>query len=95
MRMDERLKLTNRESKDLLVWAHLRIRTGDEIVGNIVQPADTITFTIHSTKRNRDFLADTTALKAFATRSMPKRKLDVESVRPTPDRKYLVIECRG
>lgn len=97
MEMNERLKLTNGKSETLLAWSGLRIRTGSEEDGDLVEQEDTTTFTVHNTRRNRKFLyADIARMTAEATRSMPgRKKLDVVSVRPTPDRSYLLIECKG
>lgn len=90
--MQERLKLTD-GTKSRTVSAMFQPRSGRVDVDGVTEQKDSFTFVIHRTRLNRDFLADLTNKTAEATRSMPTRILNILSVRPSEDRKFLHIEC--
>lgn len=88
------MKLTD-GNNTIWAWAHIAPRSGSEVVDDIIEQGDAFTFIIHRTDRNKRFLATLTNLTAIATRSMPERILSIVSSRPTDDRMFLNIECRG
>lgn len=96
MRLDERLKITD-GTDSIECWAQLREqrRSDRDIENDFSELDDALTFKVRRTKRVRDFLNDRTKKTAEAKRLMPGRLLKIESIRPSADREFLFLLCRG
>lgn len=96
MRLDERLKITD-GTDSIECWAQLREqrKDGRDVEDDFSELDDAFVFKVRRTKRVRDFLNDRTKKSVEARRVMPGRLLKIESVRPSGNREFLNILCRG